>query len=76
MTDKSKFTDISARVADKSSPFLGLRQVMELVPVSRSSIYLMIKNGEFPKQKQLGKRAIAWSKKEVMDWIQEKLSSS
>lgn len=73
MTDKSKFQDISARVADASSPFLGLKQVMELVPVSRSSLYLMVKNGEFPKQKKLGKRAMAWSKAEVMAWIKDKL---
>jgi len=73
MTDRSRHVGISDREASATSPFLGLKQVMALVPVSRSSIYYMMKNGEFPLQKQLGKRAVAWSKAEVMAWIKEKL---
>ena len=61
------------RDASIISPFLSMRQVMELVPLSRSSLYLMINHGEFPAPKKLGERAAAWSKKEIEQWIAEKL---
>ena len=61
------------RIAGDASPFFGLNQVLELVPVSRSGIYHMIARGEFPAAKKLGSRSAAWSKKEVRDWIDEKL---
>lgn len=62
-----------ARQAKESSPFYSIQQVLELVPISKSSLYLMVKNGEFPAQKKLGKRAAVWSKEEVHNWIQSKL---
>jgi len=63
------------RIANELSPFLGLEQVLALVPISRSALYLMISTGEFPRQKKLGQRAAVWSKAEVNDWIAKKLAS-
>ena len=57
-----------------TSRFLKLEQVLEIVPISRSALYLMSANGEFPKQIKLGNRSMAWSKSEVMEWVNEKLS--
>jgi prophage regulatory protein len=63
------------RRAGKDSPFYSLEQVLELVPVSRSTLYRMRENGEFPKGIKLGMRSVAWSKKEVQAWIDEKLDT-
>jgi prophage regulatory protein len=43
-----------------SDSFLRLADVQRRVPFSRSTIYLMISRGEFPKQISLGARAVGW----------------
>lgn len=55
------------------SPFMSMQQVLEVVPISRSTLYLMISNDEFPKQIKLGKRTAVWSKSDVQKWIDDKL---
>ena len=64
------------RISSDKSPFMGISQVLEIVPVSRSMLYLMIKSGEFPGQIKIGKRAAAWSKKEVNEWVADKLGET
>jgi prophage regulatory protein len=61
------------RIANEKSPFMCKEQVLELIPIGKSMMYLMIKNGEFPKPKQLGERAVAWSRAEIDAWIADKL---
>ena len=61
------------RDAGVNSPFMSLNEVMATVLLSRSSIYRMINNEQFPKPKKLGERAAAWSRKEIHEWIEEKL---
>ena len=61
------------RTANEKSPFMGKDQVLELIPIGKSTMYLMIANGEFPKPKQLGARAVAWSRAEIDAWIADKL---
>jgi prophage regulatory protein len=48
---------------------LRLPQVMSLVGLSRSSIYLAVSRGEFPRQIQLGARAVGWRRSDVEVWI-------
>jgi len=55
------------------SPFYSIEQVLELVPISKSNLYLMIKNDEFPSQIKLGKRTAVWSKEVIHSWIDSKL---
>ena len=62
------------RISAENSPFMGMNQVLELVPVSRSMLYLMLKEGSFPQPKHLGARAVVWSRAEVAAWIAEKLA--
>ena len=56
--------------------FLRLSSVIELTGLSRSTIYLMIKNDEFPEQVSLGERSVAWIEKEILDWIEMKINES
>jgi prophage regulatory protein len=48
---------------------LRLPVVLDLTGLSRSTIYLRIKRGEFPKPVSLGARAIGWREADVQDWL-------
>ena len=42
---------------------------------SRSSIYLGVKNGTFPKPIKLGKRAVGWIESEIDAWLADKVKA-
>jgi len=46
---------------------------MGKVGSSRSSIYLMISKGLFPKPVKLGVRAVGWKESEIDVWIEDKV---
>ena len=45
---------------------------MELTGLSRSTIYAMIKRGEFPENHPIGSRAVAWREAEVLQWLRDR----
>ena len=49
--------------------FLRRKKVEEITGLSRSSIYAMMANGEFPKQTKIGLRAVAWKEADVVEWM-------
>lgn len=49
--------------------YLGLAQVLELVPVSRSTLYSWVATGYFPSPRQIGPRRVAWLRAEVYVWL-------
>lgn len=53
---------------------LRLSQVKEITGLSRSTIYLRMSEGSFPKKIDLGARAIGWVSSEINHWIEEKIS--
>ena len=58
----------------QSAPaFLRRKQVEARTGLSRSTIYLYIKNGAFPKPVPLGPRAVGWLESDIGDWIAERL---
>lgn len=48
---------------------LRLKQVQEITGLGRSTIYLYVSRGKFPKSRQLGERAVGWMSSEVFLWI-------
>lgn len=48
---------------------LRLPGVQARTGLSRSSIYLRIAQGSFPKPIRLGERAVGWLDSEVSDWL-------
>lgn len=52
--------------------FLRLKQVQELVPWSRSTIYRKEKAGEFPKSISLGPNSRAWISEQIEDWMKQR----
>ena len=56
--------------------FIRLNAVKEITSLSKSTIYRLISEGEFPKQIQIGKRAVVWVRSDINDWINQKLKTA
>lgn len=55
---------------------LKLPQVIATTGLSRSSIYLRISEGSFPRQISLGARSIGWVDSEIQEWINAQIEKS
>ena len=55
---------------------LRLPQVKSQTGLSRSTIYLRIKNKEFPESISLGGRAVGWLESDIQTWVDGKLKES
>lgn len=51
-----------------------LKEVVERVQLSKSTIYKMMTNREFPHNVSLGERASAWVEHELDEWINNRAS--
>ncbi len=49
--------------------FIRLPQVLTLVPIGRSTLWLLVKRGQFPSPRKLCPRVTAWSIDDVREWI-------
>ncbi|WP_375049481.1 helix-turn-helix transcriptional regulator [Bradyrhizobium sp. 8-10B] len=47
---------------------LNLKQVLAIVPFSRSTIYREMEEGRFPKAREIAPRRIAWYEDDVTAW--------
>jgi len=55
--------------------FIRLSQILELYPVSKSTWWLGVKNGDFPKPVRLSARTTAWKVQDILDLI-ERINSN
>lgn len=55
---------------------LRLPAVKARTGLSRSTIYLRISEGRFPKSISLGGRAVGWIEAEVNDWLNQQIEAS
>ena len=55
---------------------LRLPKVKAITGLSRSTIYLRMSEGAFPKHISLGSRAVGWLKSVVNAWIEQRLLES
>ena len=51
--------------------FLRLNQVLELVPVGKSTWWAGCKTGRFPKPVKLGVRTTAWRREDILALLEE-----
>ncbi len=54
---------------------LRLPLVRERTGLSRSSIYLRISQGRFPRPVSLGKRAVGWLESEITEWLKGRIEA-
>lgn len=59
-----------------SKKILRLPQLMSKTGLSRSTIYLLLKQGGMPKSINLGQRSVGWLESDIDDWIDNKISNS
>jgi prophage regulatory protein len=55
---------------------LRLPEVMTRTGLSRSTIYLRVSQGTFPKPVNLGGRAVGWVEAETQEWLQRQIEIS
>lgn len=55
---------------------LRLPVVKNRTGLSRSSIYLKVSEGTFPKQISLGKRTVGWIESEIEAWLLSQIEQS
>jgi len=56
--------------------FMRMGEVIEMVGVSRATIYRWMDAGDFPRSIALGGNSIAWSEKSVQEWIESRINST
>lgn len=59
-----------------SHTILRLPEVKGKTGLSRSTIYLWIKAGKFPKQLKLGARSSGWIESDIDKWIDGKVAAN
>jgi prophage regulatory protein len=55
---------------------LRLPAVKTRTGLSRSTIYLRVSQGKFPRPVSLGGRAVGWLEAEVQEWLQRRIEAS
>ncbi|WP_368429956.1 helix-turn-helix transcriptional regulator [Sulfuricaulis sp.] len=55
---------------------LRLPAVKTRTGLSRSTIYLRVAQGKFPKPVSLGARAVGWVESEIQEWLERQIESS
>ena len=53
---------------------LRIDEVKKRVGLSRSSIYLYIKENCFPRPRAIGKRAVGWLESDIDEWIRKRMN--
>jgi prophage regulatory protein len=56
-----------------SMRFLRLPDVVQMIGLSRSKIYQMIQNDEFPKPHKIGCKVSVWLLDEVQSWMEQRI---
>lgn len=56
--------------------FLRLPEVVARTGLSRSTIYVRLDQGRFPRPVSLGGRAVGWIESEVDEWIRARIVAS
>ena len=55
---------------------LRLPAVKANTGLSRSTIYMRVAQGTFPRPVSLGARAVGWLEAEILEWLQQRIAAS
>lgn len=59
-----------------ATSILRLPAVKARTGLSRSTIYLRVAEGTFPKAVSLGGRAVGWVEAEIQQWLEQQIAAS
>ena len=54
------------------SKLLTQKQVVDLVGLSRTTIWRLERAGQFPRRRQVSTKAVRWNHAEIVDWIESR----
>ena len=69
-------TTVIEQETRKQVRFLRLPEVLARTGLSRSTIYVRLEQGRFPRPVSLGSRAVGWVEAEVDEWMRERIAAS
>ncbi|HHP2803889.1 TPA: helix-turn-helix transcriptional regulator, partial [Salmonella enterica subsp. enterica serovar Muenchen] len=61
-------------IEDYKMSLLELHDVIRRTSLSKATIYRKMSNGQFPKQRQISERRVAWYEEDVNEWIKSKVA--
>ena len=61
---------------NQTHTILRLNAVTSRTGLSRSTIYLRVKEGSFPTPISLGDRAVGWIDSEIQHWLEQQIEKS
>ena len=56
--------------------YIRIKDVCEILGISRSSIYRMVQDKKFPKQIKLTERTAVWKLSAINEWVAEREKAS
>lgn len=69
---------ISPTAAEGASPSIGFyseSRLLDFVPVSRTTLWRLVRSGRFPAPVRLSAGRKAFSRKEVHDWMRDRIAA-
>jgi prophage regulatory protein len=57
------------------APLYRLKELVDRLKISRSSIWAGVKDGTFPKPIRLSKRTVAWSHNQIEEWLENRMET-
>jgi prophage regulatory protein len=55
--------------------YLRFKELKQRVPLGRTTIWRMMREGRFPLSRRIGKAATAWLENEIEEWIKRRPST-
>ncbi len=60
----------------KRDRLLRLSDVETVTALKKTTIYLLMKRGEFPRCVQVTPKAVAWAESAVLQWVQDRIAAA
>ncbi|MEZ8862893.1 helix-turn-helix transcriptional regulator [Vibrio sp. 10N.247.311.51] len=60
-------------MGENKDEWLNVREVMGLVGLGRTSIYVLMEQGEFPGSIRVGAKSVVWRLYEIELWMNQKI---
>ena len=60
---------------DSRPRFLRVNQVVEKTGISRSTVYLYLNRGRFPRPVHISERLVVWVEDEIENWMKERIAT-
>ena len=52
--------------------YIRFKELRKLIPLGRTTIWRMMREGRFPQSRRIGRAAMAWVENEIDEWMKER----